>query len=98
MAGMAFPKVIPLPWFQSVMLALALALLVLALSVVALALKVMAVGEESYRGGGGMASPKVIPLLWFQSVMLGLGLEGHGLGLGTHVRLVSEDTYVFEVQ
>jgi len=50
MAGMAFPKVIPLPWFQSVMLALALALLVLALSVVALALKVMAVGELS--GGG----------------------------------------------
>ena len=26
-----------------------------------------------------------------------LGLEGHGLGLGTHVRLVAGDAHVFEV-
>ena len=30
--------------------------------------------------------------------MLGLGLEGHGLSLATHVRLVAGDTHVFEVQ
>ena len=29
---------------------------------------------------------------------LGLGLEGYGIGLGMHVRLVAEDSRVFEVQ
>jgi len=33
-----------------------------------------------------------------EPLMLGLDLQGHGLGLGTHVRLVAGDTRVSEVQ